>query len=172
VNYNVLGNVQGDNSIGNDGRGEGAANSNGALSANEYGSNGERNHNDGYQKDKDITCIITSNNTIITSDGSKTTEPPTACELCFTDATVVDAIEATLELPGSIPLEEVFVEDIGAEVLTIKDLCEYFEDQDFVSDFTLHFILRELVDDTAVLSEESIEAISDCLILAGVIINT
>lgn len=160
--------------IGNSGNGGSASDdgSNGDQSANAYRNNGEGYHNDGYQKDKDITCIITNNNTIITSDGSNTTEPPTACELCFTNATVVDAIEATLELPGGIPLEGVFLEDIGAEVLTIKDLCEYIEDQDFVSDFAFNFILSELVDDTAGISQESIEAIEDCLILAGVIENT
>ena len=81
MNYNVIGNVNGDDNIGNDG----AANSNDVLNANANGNSGERN-NDGYQKDKDISCIISNNNTIITGNGIATdgNENITdTCEECF-----------------------------------------------------------------------------------------
>jgi hypothetical protein len=82
VNYNVIGNVTGDNNIGNDGR---AANSNGALGGNAYGNDGER-YNDGYQKNKGVSCVITNNNTIITTDNATDGNGDVilTCEECFT----------------------------------------------------------------------------------------
>lgn len=111
VNYNVVGNVTGDNNIGNDGREE-VADSNGALGANTYG---ER-YNDGYQKDNGISCQITNNNTIVTGGGNATNgngNIPLTCEECFDELTAgqllslgqiynVDTLEGLcLALPGT-----------------------------------------------------------------------
>jgi hypothetical protein len=152
----------------------------GERGASSYGSGRGGSYDSGHSVsdgDFKFVCINNNNNTVIGGEEPpipreptippEPPEPPTACELCFANANVVDAIEATLELPGGISFEGIVdAEDIGFEVLTIEDFCEYIEEQNF-GDFTLLLILRELVGGT----EESLQAIIDCLILAGVIIN-
>jgi hypothetical protein len=133
LNYNVIGNVTGDNNIGNDGREVGgAANSNGALSANAYGSNGDR-YNDGYEKGKDVTCIISNNNTIITSGGGgNVTTPPgpepvePTCEECFIEALEaagIDIADFNQRLSAASPQPTLN----GIPVNSINQICEVLD---------------------------------------------
>jgi hypothetical protein len=99
VNYNVLGDVTGDNNIGNDGTA--APNSNGALSTNAYGSNGER-YNDGYQKERGITCQINNDNSIIAATDGEI-DPCAECFEPLTPAQIESVAGNLLGLPPGSP---------------------------------------------------------------------
>jgi hypothetical protein len=86
-NVNIIGDVTGDISVGNNGRGVGETGEDSIvreLIGNAVGNNGERYYN-GYQKDKDFTCIINNNNTIITADGDDNATATGSCEDCFNE---------------------------------------------------------------------------------------
>ena len=102
--------------IGNSGNGGSTSDdgSNGDQSANAYGNNGER-YNDGYQKEKGITCQINNNNSIIAAgnatDGNATDGEGDLCEECFESLT---------------PLQlEVITEGIIGASQTVEALCNF-----------------------------------------------
>lgn len=145
VNNNFNNVVIGNLSIGNSGKGGSASDdrSNGVLSANAYsGNNGER-YNNGYQKDKDVTCIINNNNTIITEGGGNVTEPLT-CEECFIEFLSETQIIGQI---GTTSLEEYCnsIEGLGVSE------AEFRNDLAFIG-----------------VSPANINALIECLINAGI----
>ena len=130
VNNNFNNVVIGNLNIGNSGSGGGAASddgTNGASTANAYGNNGERYNNDGYQKDKGITCIINNNNTILS--GKETTTPVEECheakdiEACFEEFLLSDQFELltdTLASPAGLTVE---INGQDVTLRSFEDIC-------------------------------------------------
>ena len=160
--------------IGNSGRGVALDDgTNGALSTNAYGNNGDR-YNDGYQKDKGISCVINNNNTIITGADNVTEPEPLTCEDCF---------GANSTLQGVI--EEFFVDVTGdttisvnsdtliipGEINTIEQLCPLLQGH---TDALIERVIEIFVETetgSVIGFEASIDALIECLLDAGVIVE-
>jgi hypothetical protein len=139
--------------------------------------NGERNGNNGFKKDKDGFVYVCINNNNNEGQREETpsgpgSEPIDPCVLCFLNADIVDEIELTLQLPGFIILELPGVDlVIGADVLTIEQLCRVL--QDHTPQLTvdqLPLLLDVLGIDIGVdLSQTDLEILEQCLIDARII---
>jgi hypothetical protein len=134
--------------------------------------NGERNGNNGFKKDKDGFVYVCINNNNNEGQGEETPSGPgpgpiDPCVLCFLNADIVDEIELTLQLPGFLILELPGVDlFIGADILTIEQLCRVL--QDHTPQLTvdqLPLLLDVLDIDIGVdLSQTDLEILEKCLI--------
>jgi hypothetical protein len=110
---------------------------------------------------------------IFTGTQSQEQELIEPCVICFLNADIVDEIEFTLHLPGFIELKLPGVDlIIGADVLTIEQLCRVLENHTpQLTVDQLPLLLEVLGIDVRVdLSEESFEILEQCLIDAGIVI--
>jgi hypothetical protein len=123
-------------------------------------------------------CINDNDNELVgifTGTQSQSQKPIEPCVICFLNADIVDEIELTLQLPGFIILELPAGVDlvIGADVLTIEQLCRLLEDHTpQLTVDQLPLLLDVLGVDVGVdLSQEDFEILEQCLIDAGIIIE-
>ena len=124
VNNNFNNNVIENLNIGNSGRGGDTSDdrTNGVLSANANGNNGER-YNDGYQKAKGVSCIINNNNTIITA-GNATDDNGNeilTCEECFNAFLTPEQIDAFLPTQGNFETLADYCADATAPNTTVSE---------------------------------------------------
>jgi hypothetical protein len=163
TNLNINGNNAGNVSIGNKGQGY----------LGTYSSDGSGGYGDKQGKGFD-DCIINNNNTNtnVAGGGGNVTTPLT-CEECFNaNLTLAGIITDILELPGGISLFPVFPDiSIGGNVMTIAQLCDFFEEQISEGNIpqtglidVINAILNRDTEISAFASEESIEALYECLL--------
>lgn len=155
VNYNVIGNVNGNNNIGNDNREEGTPNSNRDLGFIAYEKYDEK-YNNKYDKGKGITCIIFNNKSIFLGNGNATDGNDNVigtCEECFTNSLNPEQKQFLLANSG-----------LGD---TFKELCQFLQDNPNNNAESVT-IINTLQANPSITSEQ-IMSIMDCLVGFGLI---
>jgi hypothetical protein len=180
VNYNFNNVAIGNFTNGNSGIGEAAAaadgTNQGALNANANVNGNNQGYSNGYQKGKDITCIINNNNTNISTgaasnatNGNATNgngNATDACVECFFEILTEDQIAEieTLFEAGGIFIELDILGTVGVTINSFEEFCEFVG---IVLDLGLgvdsvFFYVDQLVG-FVVDDDEDIDELTDCI---------